>query len=129
MGPDPDREEGPSAAANESVAATFLGATCLYAVYDPVSGLCTLARAGHLPPVVVRPDGSVEVLELPAGPPLGLGALPFESADFTLEEGSLLALYTDGLIQAYDLDLDVGLSRLSRVLAAPARAWRRRATR
>ncbi|MEU4682605.1 sodium/proline symporter PutP [Streptomyces xinghaiensis] len=119
MGPDPDREEGPSAAANESVAATFLGATCLYAVYDPVSGRCTLARAGHLPPVVVRPDGSVEVLELPAGPPLGLGALPFESADVTLEEGSLLALYTDGLIQAYDLDLDVGLSRLSRVLAAP----------
>ncbi|MBQ0987113.1 sodium/proline symporter PutP [Streptomyces sp. F63] len=118
MGPDTDYAEKRPAADKENVAATFLGATCLYAVYDPVGGRCTLARAGHLPPVVVRPGGTAEVLDLPAGPPLGLGALPFESADYTLEEGSLIALYTDGLVRAHDLDIDAGLSRLCRALAS-----------
>ncbi|MCZ4507806.1 SpoIIE family protein phosphatase [Streptomyces sp. ActVer] len=97
-----------------------VGATCLYAVYDPVSRRCTLARAGHPPPAVVSPDGTVELLDLPAGPPLGLGGLPFESLDTELPEGSLLALYTDGLIESRDSDLDEGTSRLSRALAAPA---------
>ena len=73
------------------------GATCLYAVYDPVSRRCTLARAGHPPPALVPPDGTVDFPDLPAGPPLGLGGLPFEAAELTLPEGSLLALYTDGL--------------------------------
>ncbi|MGP3982441.1 sodium/proline symporter PutP [Streptomyces sp. KR80] len=107
------------AAENESVAATFMGATCLYAVYDPVNRRCTLARAGHLPPVIVGPDGAVDFLDLPAGPPLGLGALPFESVELELDEGSLIALYTDGLIEAYDRDIGVGLSRLSNALAVP----------
>ncbi|MDQ1027971.1 PAS domain S-box-containing protein [Streptomyces umbrinus] len=97
-----------------------VGATCLYAVYDPVSRRCTLARAGHPPPAVVSPDGTVELLDLPAGPPLGLGGLPFESLDTELPEGSLLALYTDGLIESRDSDLDEGTSRLRRALAASA---------
>ncbi|CAM5728826.1 Sodium/proline symporter OS=Streptomyces tendae OX=1932 GN=putP PE=3 SV=1 [Streptomyces tendae] len=79
--------------------AAFLGATCLYAVYDPVSGRCSMARAGHLPPVLVTPDGTAEVLDLPAGPPLGLGYLTFESRERDLAEGSLLAFYTDGLVE------------------------------
>ena len=61
---------------------------------------CTLARAGHPPPAVVTPGGTVEFLDLPAGPPLGLGGLPFEAAEIELPEGSLLALYTDGLIES-----------------------------
>ncbi|MEU9899016.1 SpoIIE family protein phosphatase [Streptomyces phaeochromogenes] len=97
-----------------------VGATCLYAVYDPVSRRCCLARAGHPPPAVVSPDGTVELLDLPAGPPLGLGGLPFESLDIELPEGSLLALYTDGLIESRDSDLDEGTSRLRRALAVPA---------
>ncbi|MFP8960457.1 sodium/proline symporter PutP [Streptomyces nanhaiensis] len=117
MGPE-HGDEAP-AAESESVAATFMGATCLYAVYDPVSGRCTLARAGHLPPVVVSPEGTATILDLPAGPPLGLGALPFESVEFELEEGSLVALYTDGLIEGCDRDIDIGLSRLTDALAAP----------
>ncbi|MEU6280946.1 SpoIIE family protein phosphatase [Streptomyces sp. NPDC047028] len=93
-------------------AAAITGATCLYAVYDPVSRRCTLARAGHPPPALVRPDGSVEFPDLPAGPPLGLGGLPFETADLELEEGSRLVLYTDGLVEDRDRDIDVGLDLL-----------------
>ncbi|MDQ0688763.1 PAS domain S-box-containing protein [Streptomyces achromogenes] len=102
---------------DEPIATAVLGATCLYAVYDPVTQLCTMARAGHPPPAVVTPGGKVVFPDLPAGPPLGLGSLPFESAEISLPEGSLIALYTDGLIESSDQDIDVGLSRLSDVLA------------
>ncbi len=108
----------PNAGAGETTG--DVGATCLYAVYDPVSRRCTLARAGHPLPAVVSPDGTVELLDLPAGPPLGLGGLPFESVEIELQEGSLLALYTDGLVESRDDDIDVGLSRLCLALAAPA---------
>ncbi|MFE0040638.1 sodium/proline symporter PutP [Streptomyces sp. NPDC059015] len=104
---------------SESVGAALMGATCLYAVYDPVSRQCALARAGHLPPVVVGPDGTPDFLDLPAGPPLGLGSLPFESVELELAEGTLIGLYTDGLIETPDQDVDVGLSRLGSALAVP----------
>ncbi|MFF2011072.1 SpoIIE family protein phosphatase [Streptomyces sp. NPDC058195] len=94
-----------------------LGASCLYAVYDPVTQWCTMARAGHPPPVVVAPDGRVSFPELPAGPPLGLGTMPFETARITLPEGSLIGLYTDGLIEGRDRDADLGMSRLGGALA------------
>jgi PAS domain S-box-containing protein len=100
-------------------ASAVLGATCLYAVYDPVTQRCTMARAGHPPPAVVEPNGTVTFPELPAGPPLGLGSLPFESAELALPEGSLLALYTDGLIETSGADIDIGLAKLSRALAQP----------
>ncbi|MFJ9979479.1 SpoIIE family protein phosphatase [Streptomyces cyaneofuscatus] len=96
------------------------GATCLYAVYDPVSRRCVMARAGHLPPAVVHPDGRVTFPDLPAGPPLGLGGLPFESMEIELPVGSLLALFTDGLVEARDHDIDQGLDALGRVLGDPA---------
>ncbi|WP_328681563.1 SpoIIE family protein phosphatase [Streptomyces sp. NBC_00322] len=99
-----------------------IGATCLYAVYDPVSRHCALARAGHPPPAVVTPDGRVHLVDIPAGPPLGLGGLPFEAAELQLAEGSLLALYTDGLIQGRKRDVDESLADLSGALAAPARS-------
>jgi serine phosphatase RsbU (regulator of sigma subunit)/anti-sigma regulatory factor (Ser/Thr protein kinase) len=97
-----------------------IGATCLYAVYDPVSRRCTMARAGHVPPAVLVRDGSAELLDLPAGPPLGLGGLPFETVEVELPEGSLIALCTDGLIETRDHDVDAGLSTLRQVLARPA---------
>ncbi|WP_411152464.1 SpoIIE family protein phosphatase [Streptomyces sp. A30] len=96
------------------------GATCLYAVYDPVSRVCTLARAGHPAPAVVSPDGTVNFLDVPVGPPLGLGGLPFETAEVTLAEGSVIALYTDGLIESRDEDIDQGLARLRTALGRPA---------
>ncbi|MEU9265952.1 ATP-binding SpoIIE family protein phosphatase [Streptomyces sp. NPDC048251] len=101
-------------------AAGDLGATCLYAVYDPVSRRFTLARAGHLPPALVTPDGTAEILDLPPGPPLGLGGVPFEAAEFELPEGSLLALYTDGLVESRDHDVDAGLDGLRQALVRPA---------
>ncbi|WP_405597654.1 MULTISPECIES: SpoIIE family protein phosphatase [unclassified Streptomyces] len=105
-------------AANRSSTA-FLGATCLYAVYDPVTRRCTMARAGHPPPVVVAPDGHISFPELPAGPPLGLGGMAFEATEIELAENSLLGLYTDGLIEGVDHDMELGMSRLGEVLAQP----------
>ncbi|WP_280697866.1 amino acid permease [Kitasatospora sp. GP82] len=99
-----------------------LGVTCLYAVYDPVSGQCSMARAGHSPPAIVSPDsGVVSYPELPPGPPLGLGGLPFQSAELPLPAGSLIALFTDGLVQAADHDPDVGLGLLADVLSQSRR--------
>ncbi|MFC3577448.1 SpoIIE family protein phosphatase [Streptomyces yaanensis] len=95
-------------------------ATCLYAVYDPVSGTCCAARAGHPPPVLILADGSNRAVDLPLGPPLGLGSLPFEAAEFATPPGSLLALFTDGLITSRDRDLDHGLVELRRALARPS---------
>lgn len=91
--------------------------TCLYAVYDPVTGRCRMARAGHLLPAVVNPaTGSVTFPELPAGPPLGLGGLPFEGAELELPQDSLIALFTDGLVRGRGQDLDSRLGELRAVL-------------
>ena len=96
------------------------GATCLYAVYDPVSRRCTLARAGHPVPALATPDGEVEYLDVPAGPLLGLGGLPFEATELEVPEGSVLALYTDGLVEARDRGIDEGIDTLREVLARSA---------
>ncbi|WP_433454811.1 SpoIIE family protein phosphatase [Streptomyces sp. CA-142005] len=96
--------------------AAIAGATCLYAVYDPVSRHCSIARAGHPPPALAHPDGRVEFPEVPAGPPLGLGGLPFEATELELAEGSRLVLYTDGLVEDRERDIDVGLELLSDAL-------------
>ncbi len=96
--------------------AAVTGATCLYAVYDPASRRCALARAGHPPPALVHPDGTVEYPDLPAGPPLGLATMPFEATELELAEGSRLVLYTDGLIEDRNRDIDTGLERLRTVL-------------
>ncbi|MDI5964451.1 SpoIIE family protein phosphatase [Streptantibioticus silvisoli] len=102
------------------------GATCLYVVYDPVSRLCTIASAGHPPPVLIDPDGTARVLDVPPGPPLGLGGLPFEHHEVLLAEGSLLALYTDGLVERRDRDIDVGIAELVDALSASAGSPRER---
>ncbi len=99
----------------------IIGATCLYAIYDPTTQRCTMARAGHPPPALVRPDGTVSFPELPAGPPLGLGGLPFEAVEADLPEGSQLVLYTDGLIRDRHRDVDGVLDRLRETLAHPER--------
>ncbi|MFI9751389.1 SpoIIE family protein phosphatase [Streptomyces collinus] len=102
--------------------AGVIGATCLYAVYDPTAQRCLMARAGHPPPAVVRPDGTVIYPDLPAGPPLGLGGLPFDAVEVGLPEGSQLVLYTDGLIEDRNRDVDAVLEQLREALAHPERA-------
>jgi PAS domain S-box-containing protein len=99
-----------------------VGATCLYAVYDPVSRRCSLARAGHPPPVLLPPDGPPALVELPSAPPLGVGGLPFESAELELREGSVLAFYTDGLVESRDRDAEAGQALLRDALAAPGQS-------
>ncbi|MEU6095155.1 SpoIIE family protein phosphatase [Streptomyces sp. NPDC047079] len=101
----------------EESAAGVVGATCLYAIYDPVARRCAMARAGHLAPALVHPDGSVTFADLPAGPPLGLGGMPFQTAELALPEGTQLVLYTDGLIEDRARDLDVGMELLREALA------------
>ncbi|PYC76416.1 protein kinase [Streptomyces tateyamensis] len=100
------------------------GGTCLYAVYDPVDQLCTVASAGHPPPAVAHADGTAGFLPVVPGPPLGVGGLPFESARVELRAGSVLALYTDGLIERGDGDIDAGMAELLRRLAVVAREQR-----
>ncbi|MET8948948.1 SpoIIE family protein phosphatase [Streptomyces sp. NPDC004542] len=103
-----------------SADAADLGATCLYAVFDPVAGTCSAARAGHPPPFVVAPDGEARLLPLPPGPPLGLGNTVYEAVETELPEGSLLALYTDGLLDPGDVDRSLG--RLGSALSHPVPA-------
>ncbi|MEW2625461.1 SpoIIE family protein phosphatase [Streptomyces sp. NPDC048106] len=98
--------------------AAFTGATCLYAVYDPVTRRCTMARAGHPPPVIVPPGGPAYFPEIAAGPPLGLGGMAFEATEIELAEHSLFGLYTNGLLQACE-DVERGMTRLAGVLARP----------
>jgi serine phosphatase RsbU (regulator of sigma subunit)/anti-sigma regulatory factor (Ser/Thr protein kinase) len=87
-------------------------ATCAYAVYDAVTGECELAVAGHLPPLVVHPDGRSELLEVSPSPPLGIGNGTVDTQRFTIEDGSLFVLYTDGLVESKDRDITDGLERL-----------------
>ncbi|MER6976638.1 ATP-binding SpoIIE family protein phosphatase [Streptomyces carpinensis] len=99
----------------------LIGATCLYTVYDPVTHQCTMAAAGHPPPAIVDPQGQATFPDLPTGAPLGLGlGVPFEAMELELPEGSLLALYTDGLIETRDDDIDAGMHRLGTALAQPS---------
>ncbi|SNT14111.1 Serine phosphatase RsbU, regulator of sigma subunit [Streptosporangium subroseum] len=92
-------------------------ATCVYATYDPVTQLCEIACAGHVPPILVRPGGETELLELPPGLPLGIGNEPAEMRRFTLPHGSVLAFYTDGLVESRDRDIDEGISALRGLLS------------
>ncbi|MGH3265148.1 MAG: ATP-binding SpoIIE family protein phosphatase, partial [Trebonia sp.] len=87
-------------------------ATCAYAVYDAVTGEIELAIAGHLPPLLVHPDGSNEYLEVTPCPPLGVGDGVVDTKVIPVEDGSLFVLYTDGLVESRDRDISEGLDRL-----------------
>ncbi|MER7825545.1 SpoIIE family protein phosphatase [Streptomyces sp. NPDC096097] len=91
-------------------------ATCVYAVHDAATGTCVIARAGHPPPAVVTPDAALTFLDGPPGTPLGTGGQDFRTEEVQLPPGSLLTLYTDGLIEARDRDLDQGMAQLAGAL-------------
>jgi anti-sigma regulatory factor (Ser/Thr protein kinase) len=93
-----------------------LGSTCCIVVYDPVEHRCEMSSAGHLPPVLLRPDGTSEIISPRPHP--GLGAAfawrePFDVHDFAAPPGSLLALYTDGLVEDPAASIDDGIGRLA----------------
>jgi serine phosphatase RsbU (regulator of sigma subunit) len=90
-------------------------ATCAYALYDAVTGILEVASAGHLPPLLVPPGGEAHYLDVPPAPPLGVGTGTVISKEFEVEDGALLVLYTDGLVENRTTDIDDGLVRLRRV--------------
>ncbi|MCA1220881.1 SpoIIE family protein phosphatase [Streptomyces sp. 8L] len=127
-------------------AGPVMSCTCAYAVYDPVTRRCTFASAGHPPPAIRLPDGTVSFVSVPPGPPIGLGTAAYRSITVELPEDSVVALYTDGLVETRTADIDDGLGRLAEALSwsapslealcshvtvtlAPRRARRARAVR
>ncbi|MFF0298920.1 SpoIIE family protein phosphatase [Kitasatospora sp. NPDC004614] len=87
-------------------------ATCVYAVYDPIAGRVVIANAGHVPPVLVGPDGTSELLDLPPGAPIGVGGVDFTSVELAAPPGSSLLLFTDGLVETRRRPLGTGLELL-----------------
>jgi hypothetical protein len=110
-------EAGHASGHSRAHADEALGVRCVYAVYDPVSGQCSLARAGEALLAVVAPHARVvDYPQLPPGPPLGVVGPPYESTEVQLPPGSLLAFFTGGLLQVNE-SRDEGLARLAQVLA------------
>ncbi|MFE9559641.1 SpoIIE family protein phosphatase [Streptomyces sp. NPDC006487] len=104
-------------------------ATCLHIVYDPKTGRARIASAGHPPPLVLRPDGTVETIDEVLGVPLGVGGFPFRTTEIELPANATLALYTDGLIEARGRDIDAGLEALRIELAGKSVALEEMADR
>lgn len=92
-------------------------ATCVYAVHDPNEGRLVYASAGHLPILVRDESGTVQRAPEPTGPPLGTGGWMHASTSIALGPGSTAVLYTDGLVERRDADLDEGIAALEQALA------------
>ncbi|MFD6875031.1 MULTISPECIES: SpoIIE family protein phosphatase [unclassified Streptomyces] len=97
-------------------------ATCVYAVYDPRTAQCHLSLAGHLPPVLLRPDGTRRLLDLPTGAPLGGCGVAFHTTSLAIGAGEQLVLYTDGLVETRDDPIDTRLGVLLDALDDPHRS-------
>ncbi|QFR03209.1 SpoIIE family protein phosphatase [Streptomyces phaeolivaceus] len=95
-------------------------ATCVYGVCDLNRGTCTLSSAGHLPPILATGDGTAHLVDVPGGVPLGVGGVDFGTVEVDLAPGSLLALYTDGLVENRADPIDTGLATLTRFLRSPS---------
>ncbi|MEU1472245.1 SpoIIE family protein phosphatase [Streptomyces sp. NPDC005761] len=94
-------------------------ATCVYAVFDPDAGRCRVSTAGHLPPVLIPRGGAPRLLGLPPGAPLGVGGVPFSDVTVPFGPGDRLVLYTDGLVETRDDDIDSRLATLLELLRRP----------
>ncbi|MEU5771013.1 SpoIIE family protein phosphatase [Streptomyces asoensis] len=92
-------------------------ATCVYAIHDPNEGRLVYASAGHLPILVRDDSGTVLRADEPTGPPLGTGGWMHASGSIPLGPGSTAVLYTDGLVERRDEDLDEGIASLERALS------------
>ncbi|MER7188482.1 ATP-binding SpoIIE family protein phosphatase [Streptomyces flaveolus] len=92
-------------------------ATCVYAIHDPNEGRLVYASAGHLPILVRDETGTVQRADEPTGPPLGTGGWMHASGSIALTPGSTAVLYTDGLVERRNEDLDEGIAALERALS------------
>ncbi|MEY9904651.1 serine phosphatase RsbU (regulator of sigma subunit)/anti-sigma regulatory factor (Ser/Thr protein kinase) [Catenulispora sp. MAP12-49] len=91
-------------------------ATCMYVVYDPIAGICQLANAGHLPPLIVRRGGGVEPVAIPSGAPIGVGGVAFDTVRIPISDGDTLLMYTDGLVEARGDDIGGRIEALAESL-------------
>jgi GAF domain-containing protein/anti-sigma regulatory factor (Ser/Thr protein kinase) len=97
--------------ANDALETSF--ATVVYAVVDTQAGKLRFSSAGHPPPVVAYPDGRVELLEDGRGLPLGTGLGPkYRQCTLDLPAGSILVLYSDGLVERRGMSIDDGIESL-----------------
>ncbi|WP_331749063.1 SpoIIE family protein phosphatase (plasmid) [Streptomyces chartreusis] len=98
--------------------------TVVKAYIDWDTHILTYSSAGHPPPILLHPDGTVTLLDRATDPPLGARPehVPRPEASTAFPEGATLVLYTDGLIERRDEDIDVGLARLADSLVRHGRA-------
>jgi GAF domain-containing protein len=91
-------------------------ATCLYGIVDSTSSSITLASAGHFAPFTKPADHDSVALDLPSGPPLGTGWTHYRQTAHSVPAGTVLALFTDGLVESRDKTIDDGLERVRAAL-------------
>ncbi|MDG4859509.1 SpoIIE family protein phosphatase, partial [Streptomyces sp. T-3] len=95
-------------------------ATCLLVLGNPHDGTAAYASAGHLPPARILPDERIELLPIPAGPPLGTGVGGYEQQVVPLVPGAVGLLYSDGLVERRDEAIDDSLRRLTGLRLRPS---------
>ncbi|HEY2334180.1 MAG TPA: SpoIIE family protein phosphatase [Solirubrobacterales bacterium] len=99
------------------------GATLSILEFDPQAAELEVVTAGHLPPLLIEPDGRARLLEQRHGPPVGVRTgHDYQAFRYPFPTSSRLLLYTDGLIERRDESIDAGLGRL--IAAAQAAAPR-----
>ncbi|MFG2395420.1 PAS domain S-box protein [Streptomyces lavendulae] len=91
--------------------------TCCYLVVDADAAELTVCSAGHLPILLAAPDGQVSRLAVDVSVPLGVGEVPHQESRHTVEPGSVLALFTDGLVETPGSDIEEQLDGLTVALA------------
>lgn len=91
-------------------------ATLCYAALTPGTGRVTMANGGHLPPILVDQNGTVTVVDGPTGPVLGATGAGWDEITVTLDQGSVMVFYTDGLIEDRQRPIDEGLVLLRKSL-------------
>lgn len=91
-------------------------ATCVYATYDQVTRTFTIASAGHVPPVLIHPSGTVDKVTVAPNMPLGIANESFDTCEISMPAGGVLALYTDGLVESREQNIDEGIAALCSLL-------------
>jgi serine phosphatase RsbU (regulator of sigma subunit) len=100
--------------------ADFRFATACLVLVDTATGMCRVANAGHPPPVLREPDGTVRFVGGMGGAPIGISSPGLVDEDFVaLEPGAVLVLYTDGLVEDRRRSVDQGLEELAGAVAEP----------
>jgi PAS domain S-box-containing protein len=92
-------------------------ATLMALSYELRTRSAECVRAGHTPPLLRMPDGEVIQLDIPGSLPIGAGQAPYRSTTFQIQPGSLLLIYTDGLVERRDEGVEPGIEALKLALA------------